>query len=329
MRVSTRPALERLQVIDLAVRRQAWPNARTLARELEVTRRTIQRDIAFMRRRQAPLEFDSVRNGYYYTDPSYRFPYFEATEGELVALLISAQIMDQYRGTPFEQDLRKALAKISKSLPDTIEVPLDELTSCLSVLPRVQTTYDPEIFRVLVTAVRQSRQLSMVYWTASRGETQRRTIYPYDLVLAPDDDWCLIGHCHLRNDIRLFKVQRMRSVVETGACFLRPAGFRARDYMAETFGTIRGDGDYHVVLRFTRAYAGRIAEKQWHASQVVEPHPDGTLILRLHVNDLRLIKRWVLYWGPDCEVLEPAELIAMVVSDLQAVGRIYQGARTR
>ena len=321
MRVSTRPALERLQAIDSAVSRLAWPNARTLARELEVTRRTIQRDIAFMRRLDAPLEFDSVRNGYYYTDPSYRFPYFEATEGELVALLISAQVMDQYRGTPFEQDLRKALAKIAKSLPDMIEVNLDELTSCLSVLPRVQTTYNPAIFRVLVTAVRQSRQLSMVYWTASRNETQKRTFDPYDLVLAPDDDWCLIGHCHLRNDIRLFKVQRVRSAVETGECFCRPADFRARNYMAESFGTIRGDGDYHVVLRFTHAYAGIIREKEWHPGQVVEPQPDGSLILRLHVNDLRLVKRWVMYWGAECEVVEPKELRRLVLNELAEMQR--------
>src|SRR5271157_523284 len=325
MRVSTRPALERLQVIDLAVRRQAWPNARTLARELEVTRRTIQRDIAFMRRRQAPLEFDSVRNGYYYTDPSYRFPYFQVTEGELVALLISAQVMDQYRGTPFEQDLRKALAKISEILPDTIEVPLDALTGCLSVLPRVQTTYDPEVFRVLVAAVRQSRQLRMVYWTASRNETQKRTFDPYDLVLAPDDDWCLIGHCHLRKDIRLFKVQRVRSAVETGECFCRPAGFRAREFMAESFGTIRGHGDFHVVLRFTPAYAGLIAEKQWHASQVVEPQPDGSLILRLHMNDLRLVKRWVMYWGAECEVVEPRELRRLVLQEINRM-LIQEGA---
>ena len=67
----------------------------------------------------------------------------------MVALLVAAQVMNQYRGTPFEQDLRKALAKISEILPATIEVPLDALTGCLSVLPRVQTTYDPEIFRVL------------------------------------------------------------------------------------------------------------------------------------------------------------------------------------
>jgi len=325
MRVSTRPALQRILVIDLVVRQQKWPNARTLARELNVVRRTIQRDIEFMRDRlAAPLEFDCFRNGYYYTDPSYRLSYFPVTEGELVALLVSAQVMDQYRGTPFERDLRKAMAKVSKSLPDTIEVSLDELTNYLSVLPRVRTTYDPEIFRVLVRAVSHSRQLSMVYWTAGRNETQRRTIDPYDLVLAPDDDWCLIGHCHLRNAIRLFKVQRVRSVEETGECFRRPPGFRAREYMAETFGTIRGDGDYHVVLRFTPAYAGRIAEKQWHPSQVLEPQSDGSLIVRLHVNDLRLIERWVMYWGPECQALEPAELIAMVVADLQAVGRIYQ-----
>ena len=68
--------------------------------------------------------------------------------------------------------------------------------------------------------------------------------------------------------------------------------------MADSFGTIRGDGDHHVALFFTPAYAGIIAEKQWHPGQTVEHQPDGALILRLHVNDLRLIKRWVMYWVP-------------------------------
>ncbi len=53
---------------------------------------------------------------------------------------------------------------------------VSRIASYLSVLPRVQTTYEPEIFRVLVAAVRQSRQVSMVYWTAGRDETQRRTV---------------------------------------------------------------------------------------------------------------------------------------------------------
>jgi predicted DNA-binding transcriptional regulator YafY len=278
---------------------------------------------------RAPIAFDSHRNGYYYTDASYQLPLSQLTEGELVALLVASQVMKQYRGTPFERDIRRALDRISELLPDRVELSLDDLSHSLSVLPKVQTTYDPDLFRTLWNAVRRSRQVRMVYWTAGRDEKNERLVDPYDLVLASDDDWCLLGFCHLRHDIRTFKVQRVRSIEETGESFVRPAGFRGTAYMADTFGTIRGDGDYQVVLRFTRAYAGIIGEKEWHPGQVLEPQPDGTLILRLHVNDLRELKRWIMFWGAECEVLEPEELIAMVVSDLKAVGRIYRPLRTR
>ena len=123
-------------------------------------------------------------------------------------------------------------------LPDPIDVSLDALGDCLSILPRAQTAYNPVVFRSLLAALRATRRVSIVYWTAGRDETQRRTVDPYDLVLAPDDDWCVIGHCHLRNDVRMFKVQRVRSVEETGETFTRPEDFRARDYMAVCFGTI-------------------------------------------------------------------------------------------
>ncbi len=94
--------------------------------------------------------------------------------------------------------------------------------------------------------------------------------------------------------------------------------------MAASFGTIRGDGQYQVALRFTPAHAGRIREKQWHSSQVVEPQDDGALVLRLVVNDLRELKRWVMYWGPDCKVLEPEELAAMVQADASAMAGNYR-----
>ena len=265
-----------------------------------------------------------MQNGFYYTDPSYRLSLFEATRGELVALLISAQVMDLYRGTPFEHDLRQALVKIARSLPQRVEVPLDVLTGCLAVLPRVQTTYDPEVFRTLVAAVEQSRRLSMVYWTAGRnavaqergpvrpGSGGRRRLVP-DWPLPPSE-----GDPALQSPARCARPPRRANH------FVRPVDFQARDYMAESFGTIRGDGHYQVALRFTPASAGRIREKQWHPSQIVELQEDGSLILRLQVNDLREIKRWVLFWGPDCEVVEPKELIAMVVADLKSIARSYR-----
>ena len=69
MHLATRPPIERIQAIDHAVSRRAWPNCRTLARDLEVTRRTILRDIDFMRRLGAPIEFDPLRGGYFYSRP--------------------------------------------------------------------------------------------------------------------------------------------------------------------------------------------------------------------------------------------------------------------
>jgi predicted DNA-binding transcriptional regulator YafY len=315
----------RLIAIDTAVRENTFPNARTLGKQLDVTPRTIQRDIECARDQLGwPLEFDRKENGYFYSDRSFTPSLFKVTEGELVALLVASQVMKHYRGTPFEPNLRRALRRIEMLLPDQVDLSLDDLSSCLTVLPRVQTAYNPQVFSALLAAVRRSRQVRMVYWTASRNDTSEREVDPYDLVVAPDDDWCLLGHCHLRHHIRMFKVQRVQSVEETGETFDRPRDFRARDYMADTFGTIRGEGTYDVALLFSRAYAGIIAEKEWHPGQVLEHQPDGTLVLRMHVNDLRLVKRWVLSWGPECEALEPAELIEMIAMDLEAVSRKYR-----
>jgi len=86
--------------------------------------------------------------------------------------------------------------------------------------------------------------------------------------------------------------------------------------MRGSFRAIRGDGSHHVALRFAPESAGRVAEKQWHASQTLEPQPDGSLIVRFQVTDLREIKRWVLSWGAECEVLEPRELCELIVRDL-------------
>ena len=179
--------------------------------------------------------------------------------------------------------------------------------------------------------------------STSRNETQKRTFDPYDLVLAPDDDWCLIGHCHLRNDIRLYKVQRVRSSGGDGGVLLPPGRLQGQGLHG---GKLRHDpGRWRLPRRATvhpslrrpdrrEAVArgpGRRTPARRHVDtgpqykfytsckKVVEPQPDGTSILRLHVNDLRLIKRWAMFWGPECEVVEPGELKAMITCELQTI----------
>ncbi len=160
----------------------------------------------------------------------------------------------------------------------------------------------------------------MRYWSASRNETTRRLFDPFALA-SVHDGWYAIGHCHLRVDIRMFAIQRVQSLRETGETFDRPADFRVEDYLKGSFRAFRGGGDHHVVLRFRPEVARRFAEKKWHASQALEPQPDGSLIARLDLNNLVEVKRWVMWWGSDCEVVEPAELRQSIVEELKQMLR--------
>ena len=176
------------------------------------------------------------------------------------------------------------------------------ITDFLSVLSAVQTDYNLELFCAALRAVKGRRRLKMVYWTASRNETTRRLFDPYELSLV-DEGWYAFGYCHRSEEVRMVAVQRVRSVKETGETFDRPSGFRAEDHLKGSFRAMRGEGADDVVLRFGPLAAGWIRVRQWGPSQALEDQPDGSLIVMFHLNDLRDINRWAMFWGTDCEVL--------------------------
>ena len=178
--------------------------------------------------------------------------------------------MRQFRGTPFEPDIRSAIEKLGGTLGDRVSIRLDTVADFLSVLPATECEYDAKSFNALTSAIVRRRRLDLRYWSASRNETTRRLFDPYALS-SVHDGWYAIGHCHLRAEIRMFAIQRVESLRETGETFDRPADFRVEDYLKGSFRAFRGAGDHHVVLRFKPEVARRFAEKKWHASQALEP----------------------------------------------------------
>jgi proteasome accessory factor B len=125
--------LARLAVIDRAIRTGTWPNATTLSRQLEVTPRTVQRDIEFLRDRlQAPVEFDPRRNGYHYSAADFQLPIIQLTEGELAALFLAERLLQQYRGTPYAAALASLFEKLTASLPKEVTIDLSHLADVYS-----------------------------------------------------------------------------------------------------------------------------------------------------------------------------------------------------
>ena len=319
MAPTTRPPLRRFLAIERSVRGGSFPNSESMACELEVDARTIQRDIAFLKDQLgAPLEFCRKRNGYFLSDPSWTLPAFQLTEGELISVFLAERLIRQYRGTPFETDLARAFDRITRMLPEEITVSLGAAADTLSVTPCVLTTQDVETFHSLTSAIQHRRQLRLLYWSASQNRETDRIVDPLHLSLV-DNDWYLIAHCHTRQEVRMFSTVRIRGAEPTGQVFERPDDFDITTYLGNSFRAVRGDSDqaWSVTLKFCPEMAGRIKEKVWHHTQQLEPQPDGSLLMKLNVSSLIEIRRWVLYWGADCQVLEPEELKEEINSNLR------------
>jgi predicted DNA-binding transcriptional regulator YafY len=298
--------------IHQAIQAGKFPNASTLARELEVSTKSIHRDIEFMRDRlELPIEYDGARFGYRYTEEVSAFPTMQISEGELFALVVAEKALQQYRGTSFEKPLLSAIKKMEQSLPDTISLNLADIEQTISFRTRAEQILNLEIFDALAKATAHRRQIEMTYRKAGRRDAEQRIVDPYHLANI-NGEWYLFAFDHARKDIRTFVPVRIQSVRQTGKIFSRSEKFSLEKRLRDSFGVHSGEGDYDVVIRFNPRVADLIREKKWHESQQLHELKGGGAELRLNLSSLVEIERWVLSWGGDAKVLKPRELVDTV-----------------
>ena len=298
--------------IHQAIRSGKFPNASTLARELEVSAKSIHRDIEFMRDRlELPVAYDGRRFGYCYSGEVAAFPTVQITEGELFALIVAEKALQQYRGTHFEKPLLSAIKKMEQSLPETISFNLSDIEQIISFRTRIEPILDLEIFDALAKATARRAQITLGYRKPGRREIEPRVVDPYHLANI-NGEWYLFAYDHLRNDIRTFVPARIQSVKPTGRTFARPRKFSLDQRLRDSFGVHSGEGRYDVVIRFNTHAAGYVREKKWHKSQRLRELKGGGVELRMRLSSLAEVERWVLSWGGDAAVLKPAALVEAV-----------------
>ncbi|HEY1719036.1 MAG TPA: WYL domain-containing transcriptional regulator [Verrucomicrobiae bacterium] len=289
-----------------------FPNASTLARELEVSTKSIHRDIEFMRDRlNLPIEFNKTRNGYFYDGEVSAFPTMQITEGEIFALVVAEKALQQYRGTSFEKPLLSAIKKMEQALPDTISLNLADIEQTISFRTRAEQILDLEIFDVLAKAAARRQQIELAYRKPGQTKSESRIVDPYHLANI-NGEWYLFAFDHARKDIRTFAPARIKSVKPTGKIFARPEKFSLEKRLRDSFGVHSGEGEFEVVIRFNPRAADYVREKKWHESQQLRELKNGGVELKLKLSSLLEIERWVLSWGGDAKVLKPRELAEAV-----------------
>ena len=316
--------LERLLAIDELIRKLERQTAESLAAALEVSERTIRYDLDFLRDRyRAPLE-NNRQQGYHYTDPDWRLPSVVLSKGELFALTLGARMLEACSGSAYAVELRSAIARLAERLPEETWVDLQQVADEQIIFRSgAQINLDPDIWHQLEDACRDSKQVWMRYYTAGRDSVSERVLDPYLLHIYRGTNPYVIGWCHKRQEIRWFRVDRIRSLKLLEASFERRPDFNARDHLAMIFQHEVGGVPVMVRIWFDAKTAPYIREQRWHPTQVLEEHGDGAVTLQMVVRGLNDVKRWVLGYGQGAIVREPPELRRMVSSEVTKMYKNY------
>lgn len=321
----TRPPIERMLRIHQAVADEQYPNCRSLAVELEVSAKTVMRDIEFMRDRlKLPIAFCPCRNGYRYTEPVDNFPLVQVTEGELVALFVAEQALKQYRDTPFAAPLHAAFEKLTRQLTDPVSFTWSDLERAFSFRTLGAPVGDVALFQTVSRAVLRQHELEFEYRKLNTSRYEPRRVQPYHLACV-ESQWYLFAHDTARADMRTFVLSRMRNARDTGTRFRRPSDFSIQKFLARSFGVYEGDRHVQIRLRFSAAAAQLVQERIWHPSQRFHPRADGSVEMTLELGGFPEVLRWVLSWGDGVEVIAPAEFRELVQ---QKLGSALQQYRT-
>ena len=322
--MSQRLKFERFIWFHTQIKYQRYPNSRTLVEEFEVSERTAQRDIEFMRDRLlAPLVFDRSQNGYGYSDDTFEIPVHWLDEEKLLALALAARLASTIPNTSVKEDLCQLISRmLSLSHKETYSC-LDRLRDKISVKNVEFARVDEHHFHLVVQALFNETALHITYYSPYSDRTTTRTIQPLHLIHYMGS-WHLLAWCSAKEEIRDFTLSRLRSVESVAQKLQLPQGLPAiKEYSRRHFGIMHGDATIPVTLQFSPALAPRILEQVWHPEQQSEMQPDGALLLSFPVADFRELIRNILSYGAEVRVVEPAALRDLVREEIEKMNRMY------
>ena len=306
------------------VRAGRYPNARTLAERFEIAHKTAQRNIELMRNRLfAPLEYVHERRGYAYGDDTYELPGLWLSDEELISLLVSYRVASLIPDNALKGSMKAFLQQVLTLLGSAQKVSLHVLNEKVSVKNVAYSRATGRTFHQVLDHLLKARPMKIEYYSPHTDEATTRDIAPLHL-LHYMGTWHLVAHCALRGELRYFTLSRIRSIRNTTLA-INPGVTSAslKDYLRRNFGILNSDEAIEVCLRFSPKTAPWVAEQVWHPRQVARTDPDGSLFLSFPVADFREIKREILKFGSQVEVVAPAVLKEEVKAEIEKMWSLY------
>ena len=276
-----------------------------IARLLEVDIRTVRRYIVMLEEMGIPITADRGCHGGYRLIPGFKMPPLMFNEDEALALTVGLLAARRLGLAAYIPGTLGALAKVEQVLPPQVRqrVRAVEETVVWDLGERADKGPDANVVLTLCMATREQRRVSLQYYQED-GAATKRTFDSYGLVCRRDH-WYTIGHCHLRDSQRLFRLDRIQQVIVQEDSFERPANFNVLAAVQTALGSVPRGLPVEVALDTT------LQEARRHISAGVatlEESATGGILLRGYTDNPDWLARILARLGCRLEVRQPPEL---------------------
>jgi predicted DNA-binding transcriptional regulator YafY len=311
-----------LELLSLLQGRRDWPG-NELSERLEVSGRTIRRDVERLRQLGYPVESLTGPAGGYRLQAGTAMPPLLLDDDEAIAIAVGLRTAARASVTGIEETAVRALVKLEQVLPAHLRRRVSALGSATVAMPATGPTVDPQHLTVIAAGCRDSECIRFVY-TRRDADESRREVEPHSLVNL-GRRWYLVAWDRGRDDWRTFRVDRLSRPAATGVRFT-PRALPAKDaaaFVEQSITSRPNRYEARVTLHVPAAEMKSRAPTWWGGS--VEPIDATTCEYRTGDDDLHWLAMRIAMLGIDCEVHEPPELIAELRS---LAGRLERAAST-
>ena len=295
-----------------------------IARELEISRRSVLRYIDVIYKSGFPLYYDRVEKSYKFVN-GFSLKKLDLSKEEINTLTLTGQYA-RLLGAPFARAFEETKSKISldagHKTRQGMKAPV--IPFLIKAEPLEDNPAHKAFFDTFAECHSAGRAAEIVYQTMWSGQRRTREVGPYGITHY-DGRLFLIGYCFFRKQIRTFSFEGLLAARPGKIFYKIPASFNLEKHLEIALGIDYGQGKtYQVKIRFVPEAVKWIQHRKWHPSQKIRPEPDGGAILSFNIAGEEEILKWLTAWANHAELLEPDWLRKKLVARLHDTLKVYE-----
>jgi predicted DNA-binding transcriptional regulator YafY len=223
-----------------------------------------------------------------------------------------------------KKELESGLAKVYNSLPEFLKSSMGSYIKNYEIIsePFVELEEHQQKFEKLKEAINEGKKIKINYYSMSSNQTTKRKLDPYNLFFNSGAPY-LYAFCHLREEKRIFRIDRIKELQLTAETFKLPDDFSLAEELDNAWGVEQGKEEMEVKVKFTGRAARFVPEYHWSDKQKIKSISENEIIFKVKTGSREEIKKWILGYGSEAEVLQPEDLRVEMQQEIEKMLENY------